>query len=218
LLFGLAEVTRPLGLPIALVCWGWAVIRGPRWLWLLCVPAGFALGVAPFALRDLLTLGHVALFSVGGAEAFHDRGLGQALSQLGIDPYAIGPGGAVLAGVRQPGAFVGAILEALPDRFITLFLTGGWAPIGEPVWQWLGGLGVLARACVWLLALVGLSRLLFVRQALETWLLLGVVLAVLVPTVLLGLPLIRYRAPADAVFLIWMVAALTRVHWKPHAP
>src|SRR5437764_8203857 len=67
---GLAEATRPLALPILIVAAAWITFTQARSL--IPLIAGLALGVAPFIARDLLTLGHVQLFTVGGSEALHD--------------------------------------------------------------------------------------------------------------------------------------------------
>jgi hypothetical protein len=55
------------------------------------------------------------------------------------------------------------------------------------------------------------------RRTPETWLLAAVTLAIVGPALLLGLPLVRYRAPADPLFIICMAAGVlcaSRAAWS----
>jgi hypothetical protein len=219
LLFGLAEATRPLALPIFLVAVGWTAWyanRHDRPRMLAALLAGFALAVTPFVVRDLLTLGHVALFSVGGTEAFHDHGAGdlsQALAALGVDPYT-GSGLAtpLTAFLARPGDVALAVASGVPERLLFLFL-GGWAPLAEPMLSLApAGITLAARILFWALVAVGAFHLIRGRQPVAVLVLMAA-LAIVVPPLVLGLPLVRYRVPADPIFLIWFAAALA---WLTH--
>jgi hypothetical protein len=165
--FGLAEVTRPLALPVFLVSVAWSATAQPRRSPML-VCLGFGVALAPFIARD-----QMAVFTAGASNAFRDQ---QAL-------------GATLA-----------------DRFITLFVTGGWAPLGEPLVSTSSG---VPRLVEWAVAAVGGIWLLLPRQrSVVTWLMLLATLAIVVPPLLIGLPLVRYRAAADPLFIVWMAAAV----------
>ena len=43
------------------------------------------------------------------------------------------------------------------------------------------------------------------------WLLVAAAGAIVGPALLIGLPLVRYRVPADPIFIIWMVAGVQAV-------
>ena len=183
-LFGLAEVTRPLAVPVlglAAVWLAWAS-KAPSADRVRCVvvlSAGFLVALTPFVAHDLATLGRVAVFTAGGAEALRDQTSGG---------------------------------DSLFERVITLFLVGGWVPLGEPPISNLGGLGtLLGRLAEWALAAVG-GAWLAIRSGRATmapgWLLVTAVGAIVAPALLIGLPLVRYRVPADPIFIIWMVAGV----------
>jgi len=209
--FGLAEATRPLALPIFLIALAWRARAAPLLL------GGFAVVLAPFVLRDLLVQGHVALLSVGGAAAFHDaHGVGQLgpdLAGLGVDPYARGVSSSLLAVAAQPVQVAAAMTAALPQRLTVLFISGGWAPIGEPLLSALPvGVTLAARLAIVALAAYGALSLLYQPTTRRVAILLvATTLAVLVPALVLGLPLVRYRAPADPLLLIFLTAAFARV-------
>lgn len=218
-LFGLAEATRPVALPIFAAALAWLAWRGhdggPRWLPVGGAALGFGLAILPFVARDLLVLGRVALFTVGGAEALTvpvaEPDLTDRLAQLGVNPYARGIGGALAAVAARPAEVWSLLAEALPGRLGTLFLVGGWGPIAEPLPTLLGSAGIAVRALLWVLAGLGAVATLRApdsgRRA-TGWLLLLVVAAVILPALLLGKPLVRYRAPADALVCVWAVAGL----------
>lgn len=174
-LFGLAEVTRPLGLAVFAAAWLWTICQRRRQAALgLCL--GFVVAVAPFAVHDLVTSGRLLLLTAGGADALRD---GAAQSQN------------------------------VADRALTLFITGGWAPLGDPLVASSVGLTLLGRLAEWGCALGGVIWLLApVRRTPATWLLVAAALAVVGPALLLGLPLVRYRAPADPLFIICMVGGV----------
>jgi hypothetical protein len=174
-LFGLAEVTRPLGLAVFAVAVLWTLWQ-QRYLPALALCIGFAVAVAPVALHDLASSGRVLLLTAGGTDALRD------------------------------GAAQG---QGIAGRVLTLFLTGGWAPLGEPLLAGSDGLTLLARLVEWALGLAGAMWLLApTRRTPETWLLAAVALAIVGPALLLGLPLVRYRAPADPLFIICMAAGV----------
>ncbi len=162
LTLGVAEATRPLALPVAVICVAWQ--REPRLM--AATITGFTISLAPFAIPD------PHLFTAGGAEALHDS-LVQPLS--------------------------------LADRVEILFLTGGWAPLGEPL------LPPAFRLLFWSTAIVGACTGLR-RQPL----LLLAVAAILLPALTVGLPLVRYRSPADPLFLIAFVCGVRTVRLLIH--
>jgi 4-amino-4-deoxy-L-arabinose transferase-like glycosyltransferase len=174
-LFGLAEVTRPLGLAVFATALLWTIWQRRRQAaFALCL--GFAAAVAPFAIHDLVASGRLLLLTAGGADALRD---GAAQSQN------------------------------LGERALTLFVTGGWAPLGDPIVAGWVGLTLLSRLAEWGFALAGVMWLLApARRTPEAWLLVAAALAVVGPALLLGLPLVRYRAPADPLFVICMVAGV----------
>ena len=180
--FGVAEATRPLALPVFAMAVVWAAVAtrptSERRRIVLVLGAGFCLALLPLVLHDLATLGRVAVFTAGGAEAVRDQS---------------------------------AHGEGLFERALTMFITGGWAPLGEPLISSLGPLPTLfGRLGEWLLAVVGGVWLLFVSRRRGVtrvgWLLAGGAAAVIGPSLLVGLPLVRYRAAADPIFIICMVA------------
>ncbi|MBI4492134.1 MAG: glycosyltransferase family 39 protein [Chloroflexi bacterium] len=209
LILSLSKDERPAG---AAVLGGWPG-RGAGWA-LAALVGGFVLALAPFVLRDLAALGRVAVFTAGGPEAYQASSQGQGLASLGIDPYRTGPGLAALAALQQPWQVAEVLAREIPFRLAILFLVGGWAPLGEPLWQVLALAGLLPRAALWLLALLGAAWI--ARHPMPGprvgWLLLAATLAVLAPLVLLGAAIVRYRAPADPVLIIWMVAGATALH------
>lgn len=161
----------------------------------------------------MAVLGRVAIFTAGGAEALRDQSEGtdltDRLARLGFDPYRSGPGSSIAAVAARPAEMLSVVAESLPGRLATVFLVGGWGPLGEPLPSLLGQSGILARAVILLLALAG--GLLLVRGAhpnprAVAWLMVLYVLAAVLPFLVLGKPLVRYRAPADPVFVLWAVA------------
>jgi hypothetical protein len=182
-LFGLAEVTRPLALAVLVVAATWAAFgtraRCQRWRVLAALGGGFAATLVPFVAHDLATLGRVAVFTAGGAEALRDQAVHG---------------------------------ENLIERTVVMFLTGGWVPLGEPLISSFGGLPTLiTRLAEWLLAGIGGVWLLLGRCQTTTrvgWLLAAAAAAVVAPSLLVGLPLVRYRAAADPIFITWMVAGV----------
>ena len=136
----------------------------------------------PFVVHDLATLGRVAVFTAGGAEALRDQTSGG---------------------------------DSVFERAFTLFVVGGWVPLGEPLISNIGGLGtLLARLAEWVLAAAG-GTWLVMRSCRATasvgWLLVAAAGAIVGPALLIGLPLVRYRVPADPIFIIWMVAGVQAV-------
>ena len=183
-LFGLAEVTRPLavavlGVAALWLAWAGTAPAGVRARRMVALCAGFLVALAPFVAHDLATLGRVAVFTAGGAEALRDQ------------------------------ASAG---DSLVERAFTLFIAGGWAPLGEPPISSLGGLGTLVgRLAEWVLAAVGGVWLLARRGRSAGgagWLLVGGAAAIVAPALAVGLPLVRYRVPADPLFIIMMVAGV----------
>jgi Dolichyl-phosphate-mannose-protein mannosyltransferase len=165
--FGLAEVTRPLALPVFLVAVAWSATARPARIPIL-VGLGFCVALAPFIARD-----QMAVFTAGASNAFRDQ-------------QALGAG--------------------LAERVFILFLTGGWAPLGEPLVSISNG---VPRLVEWVLAAIGGVWLLLPRQrSAVTWLMLLASMAIVVPPLLIGLPLVRYRAAADPLFILYMAAAL----------
>jgi len=176
-LFGAAEVTRPLALPVLVVAAVWAGLTTrpgcERSRVLVALGAGFAVALVPFVVHDLATLGNVAVFTAGGAEALRDQAVHG---------------------------------DSLIERTLVMFLSGGWVPLGEPLISSFGGWPTLvARSAEWLLAVLGGVWLLKTRVG---WLLAAAAAAVIAPSLLVGLPLVRYRAAADPIFIIWMVAGV----------
>jgi hypothetical protein len=204
LALGLAEALRPLALPIFLV------VVACRLRFALPMAAGLLLALAPFVVRDLLTTGHVAVFTAGGEAAFHDQGfgtLGQDLVTLGVDPYSSGLAPTLAALAAHPVEVLRVFAAAIPHRLAVLFVVGGWAPLFEPLMSATPATAIVLRSLVWLIVLLGLVSLVRQRRR-ETTLLLLVAAAIVVPPLLLGLPLVRYRAPADPIFLIFFTAGL----------
>ena len=192
-LFGLAEVTRPLAVPVlglgaVWLAWASNAPWGDRVRCIVALSAGFGVALVPFIAHDLATLGRVAVLTAGGAEALRDQ--------------------------TSRG-------DSLLERAFTLFVVGGWVPLGEPPISNLGGLGtLLGRLAEWALAAVGgmwlvarSRRLGLVAQRGRSTAAAGLLLvaaagAVVAPALLVGLPLVRYRVPADPIFIIWMVAGV----------
>ena len=179
-LLGLAEITRPLALPVFVAALAWTAWPGRqrstrrlKITFALC--GGLALVILPFALAEVASYGHVAVFTAGGGAALGD----------------------------------GSVQSSdLLDRILTLFVVGGWAPLGEPLISCCGDHGLL-RLVEWILATVGCIWVLGRgRVGPAAYLLALVALAEVGPPLLIGLPLVRYRAPADPLFIIWMVAGL----------
>jgi hypothetical protein len=190
-LFGVAEAARPLALAVFGVATLWAIWacttgRRDRLCLLVGMCAGFGLALLPFIARDLLTLGRLAVFTAGGAEALRDQ------TSHGDSPV---------------------------ERVVTLFISGGWVPLGEPAISSIDGAVTLAgRSAEWILAGIGLCWLLLRTRGASVrsvWLLVASVAATLGPALLIGLPLVRYRAVADPIFIIWMVAG-TRAFRRAH--
>jgi hypothetical protein len=186
-LFGLAQVTRPLGVPVlglgaVWLAWASRAPSADRVRCIVALSAGFVVALVPFVVHDLATLGRVAVFTAGGAEALRDQTAG---------------GGSLL------------------ERAFALFVAGGWVPLGEPAISSLGGLGtLLGRLAEWVLVAVG-GAWLVMRSCRATaaagWLLVAATGAIVGPALLIGLPLVRYRVPADPIFIIWMVAGVQAV-------
>jgi len=186
-LFGLAEVTRPLAVPVlglaALwLVWAGKAPSGERVRCMLAVGAGFVVALLPFVAHDLATLGRVAVLSAGGAEALRDQ--------------------------TSRG-------DSLLERAFTLFIAGGWVPLGEPPISSLGGLGTLVgRLAEWAVAAVGGAWLIATGRrstGAPGWLLVAAAGAIVGPALVIGLPLVRYRVPADPIFIIWKVAGVQAV-------
>jgi hypothetical protein len=162
------------------VLWlAWASTGQSRAWCIVALIAGFVLTLVPFVAHDLATLGRVAVFTAGGAEALRDQ---------------------TSAG------------DNLVERAFTLFVGGGWAPLGEPPISHLGGLGTLVgRLGEWVIAAVG-GIWLLTRRGRSTggsgWLVVGAAAALVAPALVIGLPLVRYRVPADPLFIIMMVAGV----------
>jgi hypothetical protein len=98
---------------------------------------------------------------------------------------------------------------SLPERVLTMFVSGGWVPLGEPIISDLGPGGLLVGLGEWLVAAIGCIWLLLPRQrGRQAWLLVAAAAAIVGPPLLIGLPLVRYRAPADPLFIVWMVAGV----------
>ncbi|HEY3063216.1 MAG TPA: hypothetical protein VGL99_29930 [Chloroflexota bacterium] len=205
-LFALAQVTRPLALPVFVLALAWRA-RTPSHAAALL--AGFALTLAPF----LAAFGSQAVFTAGGEAAFHDTGVGHLAQDLvvqGVDPYHRGFGPSIVAAISNPLPVAAAVLSAVPERLNIQFLTGGWAPIAEPALSATpAAIAIPVRALIWLLAALGLARLLRdpATRAAATLLALTV-LAIVLPPLVAGLPLVRYRAPADPIFLLFLTASL----------
>jgi hypothetical protein len=186
-LFALAEVTRPLAVPVlglaaVWLAWGSKAPSADRVRCIVALSAGFAVALMPFVVHDLATLGRVAVFTAGGAEALRDQTSGG---------------------------------DSVFERAFTLFVVGGWVPLGEPLISNIGGLGtLLARLAEWVLAAAG-GTWLVMRSCRATasvgWLLVAAAGAIVGPALLIGLPLVRYRVPADPIFIIWMVAGVQAV-------
>lgn len=183
--FGVAEATRPLALPVfgAAAIWAGFLSSSPwfqRLRILVALGMGFCLALLPFVVHDLSTLGRIAVFTAGGAEALRDQ---------------------TVHG------------DVLVDRILTMFITGGWAPLGEPLISSPGALPtLLGRLAEWILAAIGAAWLLVGnwRRAKTRvgWLLVLAAAAVVGPSLLVGLPLVRYRAAADPLFIIFMIAGV----------
>lgn len=179
--FALAEVIRPLALPVFIVAALWCVVPfggrtiRTRSVLLLVLCAGFGLALAPFVAHDIAASGQVTTFTVGGAEAYWDQ------SQAAV---------------------------SLPVRVAVLFMSG-WAPLGEPLVTLLGPGSQWVRLGQWVLAALGAVWLVSSAQRRPGALLLGLAaLAIVGPALVLGLPLVRYRAPADPLFIVAMVGGL----------
>jgi hypothetical protein len=198
--FGCAEATRPLALPILAAVFAWCLLptgdaaARQRLRAALGLSAGFALGVAPFVAHDLAVLGRVATFTVGGVEALGDLRSGSG--------------------------------SGLPERLDLLFVSGGWGPLGEPFVSLLGAAAAPVRFGEALIGMLGLAWL--VRPGARTrsvgWLLLLACAAILIAPLFFGLPLVRYRAVADPLLIVGLVAAIEatwravrrpRLHLRP---
>ena len=226
-IYGIAEATRPVALPLFAAAIGWILWQSrregscrPTAASIVALATGFVAGLLPFAVRDLVVLGHVAVFTSRGSEAFYASPLGQELANLGIDPSQTGVLPALLAALQQPRELAGALARALPIWFSSTFLVGGWAPVGEPLLQLVGYVGVLVRVALWLVALLGLAWV--ARRPAPRLgaggLLLAAVLATHVPFISLGGALVRYRAVADPIFIIWIVAGATALYARLRRP
>jgi hypothetical protein len=183
-LFAAAEATRPLALPVFAVATLWAVWMyraavAERLRLLLALCAGFGLALLPFIAHDLAAVKRVAIFTAGGAEALRDRATGG---------------------------------QNLLEQVFTLFVAGGWAPLGEPAISGLpGGLALAARGVEWVLAAIGIAWLLQTARTdspRSKVLLVAVAASIVGPALIVGLPLVRYRAAADPIFIICMVAGV----------
>jgi hypothetical protein len=157
--FGLAELTRPLALPVFAV----ALIASRNWR----LAVGFAV---PLAIAH-----DPNVFTAGGREAL-----------LGHE------------------AFAASALQ----RAATLLVTGGWALLGEPPLPPNAAL----RLGELLLAFVGALWLTRTRPSPALWLVLAAIAAIVVPPLVVGLPLVRYRAPADPL-LILLICAAAHAAW-----
>lgn len=174
--------------------------------------AGAAFGTAELFRPLALPVFGVALVWCAAARGWRAPlylAAGFALPLLVIhDPSAFTAGGA--AALLDHNASSASLL----DRSVTLFVTGGWPPLGEPL---LPGSAAL-RLAEWLFALIGGAWLACVRRTPNTWLVLSAAAAMVIPPLLFGLPLVRYRAPADPLFIICMVAGAwalwTQSRWR----
>jgi len=129
-----------------------------------------------------------------------------------------------LLALGSPALFTAGADAALHDsltqapsalqRLSTMFLTGGWAPIGDPYATPTPASATLIRGAFVLLAVAGAVYLGINTSASRTLLL--AVLAMTLPPLILGLPLVRYRAPADPLLLIWFTAGVQAVTLKWH--
>jgi hypothetical protein len=198
-----------------------AADRRSRWLW--PAVAGALFGLAEVA-RPL----GLAVFAVAALWTIWQQRYRAALALCVGFAVAVGPfvvhdlatSGRVLlltaggADALRDGAAQG---QNIAGRALTLFLTGGWAPLGDPLVAGSDALTLLARIIEWGLGLAGAIWLLApTRRTPETWLLAAVTLAMVGPALLLGLPLVRYRAPADPLFIICMAAGVlcaSRAAW-----
>ena len=174
-LFGLAEVTRPLGL----------AVFAAAWLWTICQRA--AAGCAWPVSRVRRSGG-----SLRGPRSGH------------VGP----PAAADRRRRRRPARRRSAEPErcrARADAVHHRRLGAAGRPAGRQFGRPdaarpAGRVGLALGGVIWLLAPV--------RRTPETWLLVAAALAVVGPALLLGLPLVRYRAPADPLFIICMVAGV----------
>jgi len=208
-LFALSEATRPLALPVFLLALAWRA-RSPRHA--AALVAGFTLTLAPF----LATLGPTSVLTAGGEAAYHDTGVGHLardLADIGIDPYHRGLSPSISAALTHPLPVGAAVLGAVPERLNVLFLAGGWAPIGEPLLSAAPApITVTTRAALYALSAVGLITLVCRTRTRPVATLLALTAALIVlPPLILGLPLVRYRAPADPIFLVFVTASLRQL-------
>ena len=91
--------------------------------------------------------------------------------------------------------------------------SGKWVPgtrvagLGEPIISSLGPSGAFLRLTEWVVCMIGCVWLLLPRRRSQhAWLLVAAALAIVGPPLLIGLPLVRYRASADPLFVVWIMA------------
>ena len=164
--------------------------------------AGLALGLAeatrPLAIALLPVMAwysrHNLLPLVAGFAAATAAFLVRDVVTLGY-PALFTAGGAA--------ALTDSLAQApsLAERLTTLFLVGGWAPIADPYLPQ----PLIHRLAFWLIALGGAVGLI---RSPYSGLLMAAAAAIILPALAIGLPLVRYRAPADPLFLIWFAAGI----------
>lgn len=183
----LAEVTRPVALAV------WAVVL----VWT----------VAPFGdWSPRQRLAAALTIVVGFATGIAPFGAHDLLASGHIS--VLTAGGTAAFGDSQRAAQL-----ALADRVLLLFVSGGWAPLGEPLLAWLGAPGVLLRGGLFVLSAVGLVLVCRPNDpgVVTGRLVAGAILALVGTALAVGLPLVRYRAAADPLLIVCLCAALARL-------
>jgi hypothetical protein len=169
--------------------------------------AGIAIGLAETTRPLALALLPILAWGAGKRQLPHMT-LGFAIAMapfLARDLLILGFPATLTAGGRE--ALTDAVAGAMSpmERVSLLFLSGGWMPLGEPLLSASPQLALIMRPAFWLVSAIGAIALLRRRRQLSTLLIL-LALAIVLPPLLVGLPLVRYRAPADALFVVWFVA------------
>jgi hypothetical protein len=114
------------------------------------------------------------------------------------------------AGAAEAQQDLASASITLVDRVATLFVTGGWAPLFEPLPN------VSLRTAFWIIASSGAVFLLRRSPRRPAVLLVLAATAIVLPPLLVGLPVVRYRAPADPLFILFFVAAFAHATPRRH--
>jgi hypothetical protein len=182
-------------------------IEDRRWLFASGVAFALAEATRPLALPVFLvamawcwwrgSLATALPFALGFALAIAPFLLRDLVAEGRVTTFTAGGADALAHSIAQDASIL--------ERLAVMLAIGGWAPLGEPLVSALGGAAPWLRLGEIGLAAIGIFRLVSIAQTRPVaWLILAAIAALLVPPLLIGLPLVRYRAAADPLLILAM--------------